>query len=107
MKLNDTRRPIKADARGITLIELLVLVAIVAILAALFIPTDIHKGPAQGALCVNNLKQLSCAWALYAQDNGDRLIPNIQGGGAGGWVQGSLAWKTVDGNTNYKNLTNG
>src|SRR5438477_628854 len=59
-----------------TLIELLVVITIIAILAALLLPSlSKAKTKAQGIACLNNLKQLNLAWYLYPQDNGDKIVP--------------------------------
>ncbi len=65
------------SGRGFTLIELLVVIAIVAILAALLLPTlSGSKARAEGLTCTSNLKQLSLAWQLYADDHEGVLVNN-------------------------------
>jgi prepilin-type N-terminal cleavage/methylation domain-containing protein len=67
--------------RGFTLIELLVVIAIIAILMAILMPA-LKRAREQGkrAACLNNLRQLTMAWIMYAGDNNDRIINGEEDG---------------------------
>src|ERR1022692_4550219 len=57
-----------------TLIELLLVIAIIAILAALMLPAlSSAKAKAKRIICLNNLKQLATAWTMYYGDNNGQL----------------------------------
>src|SRR5512139_3807525 len=75
MKHNGTAKP-----RGFTLIELLVVIAIIALLMSILMPA-LNRAREQGrrAGCLSNLKNLTLAWIMYADDNGDKLVNGSSG----------------------------
>jgi prepilin-type N-terminal cleavage/methylation domain-containing protein/prepilin-type processing-associated H-X9-DG protein len=99
-----------AGAVGFTLVELLVVMAIIAILAALLLPTlSKARGRAQGISCLNNTRQLTLAWLLYADDH-DGLLPyNLGMNGSSfrtnlNWVNNVMTWDLSSDNTNVATL---
>ncbi len=74
---------------GFTLVELLVVLALLAILAALLLPALLRaKGRAQGIQCLGNNRQLMTAWRMYAEEANGRLL-SAKGGPwqwMGGWL---------------------
>ncbi|MGO8679251.1 MAG: prepilin-type N-terminal cleavage/methylation domain-containing protein [Limisphaerales bacterium] len=67
----------RAPPGAFTLLELLVVIAVIGILAALLLPAlSKAKAKATGASCRNNLKQLQTCWQLYVDDNNGLVPPN-------------------------------
>ena len=74
---------------GFTVLELLVVLAIIAIVAALLLPAlSRSKARAQAIGCMSNYKQLALAWTMYSTENNDRLVYNV---GASAYRSMSLA----------------
>lgn len=70
-----------------TLLELLIVVAVIAILAGLLLPAlNSAREKAQAIRCMGNLKQLGLAWEMYESNFG--VTPQVHADGAGpnrGW----------------------
>lgn len=70
---------------GFTLVEMLVVIAVIAILASLLLPalgSIQEKG--RNAQCVNNLRQMGVGLMLYVGDHDGALIPGAQPAQSGG-----------------------
>ena len=78
----------RAGQWGFTLIELLVVIAIIAILMAILMPA-LNRAKEQGkrAACLSNVKQLTLAWNMYADENDDKIV-----NGAAGFSDTVTAW---------------
>ncbi len=77
--------------RAFTLIEVLVVVAIIALLIAVLAPSLRRaRDGARAAVCISNLHQLSIAQVVYAAENKDFLAPP-EGGAVTWWY--SYLWK--------------
>ncbi len=98
-------QPVSRRTRAFTLIELLLVVAIIAILAAMLMPAlSSAAAKSRKAGCLNNLKQLELGCHLYAGDNDGRLpenLPTISGGlqNTNVWVLGNMAFRQDSTNT--------
>jgi type II secretory pathway pseudopilin PulG len=102
MKQNTFRKPL-----AMTLIEVLVVIAILLLLASLVLPYFSRcKAKSMRISCLMDLKEIGAAYRLWANDNGD-VPPFQQTVKNGGWAdfltnanQGAICW------TNYVILQN-
>ena len=92
-----------------TLIELLIIIAIIGILTSILMPSlSKTRRVGQKAVCVNNLKQLQYAYTLYTDVNNGELARNYNGGiiGQGSSVEKikeySLIYRYLDAHRVYK-----
>ena len=99
--------------RGFTRIELLAVLVMLALIAAVTRPVWANVGASQSIACLENVRRLSAAWLLYTDDNAGKFVGNYHGGfvpDATGkespWVTGWLDWTTSPDNTNTVYLTN-
>jgi len=82
--------------RGLTLVELLVVIGAISLLAALLFPALLRvRNQAQGTVCTQNLKTLSLAWLVYKDENDDRLVGGQAGKYLYAWVQGPTGAGTI------------
>jgi prepilin-type processing-associated H-X9-DG protein len=106
------RRAAERPGPAFTLLELLVVIAVIVILAGLLLPNlSQAKESARSINCMSNLRQLQLCWQMYADDYAGVFAPNdwiatMEGGGIGGaedstqtsWCEGDARMDTTTSN---------
>jgi prepilin-type N-terminal cleavage/methylation domain-containing protein/prepilin-type processing-associated H-X9-DG protein len=63
---------------GFTLVEVLVVIAIISLLAAILIPSlSKARQQTRRVLCQSNLKQIAAGWEVFFQESRDRLLRGV------------------------------
>ena len=74
--------------RGLTFVELLLVMVIVSSLIAISLPTLVSvRNHAQSAVCMQNVRTLSLAWLMYKDYNNDRIVGGMAGDKCSDWVR--------------------
>jgi prepilin-type N-terminal cleavage/methylation domain-containing protein/prepilin-type processing-associated H-X9-DG protein len=76
-------------SRGFTLVEVLIVVAVIVIITAILLPVFARvRENGRKATCASNLKQLGLAWQMYADDSDGKPMPfaNSVGGNSQFWT---------------------
>jgi type II secretory pathway pseudopilin PulG len=85
---------IKLGTKGLTLVETLVMIAIIGILIALLLPAlSSAKAKAARTACINNQKQLATALLLYTERDPDGAFPSTN---LLAYAPTSVEWRTND-----------
>src|SRR5437762_11551726 len=80
-------------APAFTCTDLIAIITVLAVLLAMQLPSAAGtKGKGQTANCLANHRQLVRAWQLYAQDNGGRLVGNLDGSGVTSVANSNKTW---------------
>src|SRR6266446_4957280 len=74
---NTQNEPCTGQSSAFTIVELLVVLAVLALMVCLLATARAASRPNfQGALCLNNMRQLMAAFTMYTHDNSDLFPPN-------------------------------
>ena len=84
----------KAKVKAFTLVELLAVIFIVAIVAALLLPAKAGRGPNYTARCMNNQKQIVIGFTMWKEEHNGQFpwqVPFISGGAMNSAARGYVA----------------
>jgi prepilin-type N-terminal cleavage/methylation domain-containing protein len=81
--------------RAFTLLEVLVVIGILGVFVVMLIPQRSHRVRPWRIMCVNNLKQVSQAFAVWSGDHNDRfpMEVSVTNGGTMEWIPGPNAFR--------------
>lgn len=102
----------RAGPSGFTLVELLVVIAVITILSVLLLPAlSKARSRAEAILCLSNTRQLFLAWQFYADDHDELLPYNVGMNGSAfrtnlNWVDNVMTWDLSSDNTNPATIKN-
>ena len=88
----------KRTSRGFTLIELMVVIAIIAILAGILFPVFAGaRDKADQIACISNMRQIGMAFHMYANDWNELLPPQVVDAATGelGYRNWSYGWNNM------------
>ncbi len=90
-------RPSRNGSSGFTMLELIIIIGIVVVLAAVLLPglsvqKARQKAKATRLACYNNEKLIAFALSIYARDNRDKLPDNSRDSGGPSWPW-DVPWK--------------
>ena len=89
MEMNRIKSATLRNQDAFTIVELLVVLLTVSFIAVLILPALASTHPnVQATRCINNMRQLGAAMAMYTHDNFDLFPPNPDTPGSN-WVTGS------------------
>ena len=92
----------RRSAAGLTLLEVLVLVVVLAIMAAMLLPhASIHNSTR--IQCCNDLKEIAIDYKLWAADNHDKYPFQVSVTNGGTMEVANQAWQTYAVMSNYLN----
>src|SRR5215813_7514859 len=93
---------------GFTLIELMVVIAILAILAGLLLPALARsKAKVQATVCSSDLRQLGQAFMMYLHDNNDIFPTAAAKSGLGAQPEDWIWWQVKKGGTTMRDPSQG